>query len=128
MAWYRDRAIDQAAAASPLEKIFPGRFETLMGGKIVLYAESLSRDKKRMENVFVAVVPTKKDAGKAWSVIAASEAREVRDPKTKQQFLEFSKGYRYVGNPGKQQFQMMQYDKYGVHIPQPNFKMGNDVD
>lgn len=64
MAWYRDHAMDQAAAASPLEKIFPGRFETLMGGRMVLYTESLSRDKKRMENVFVAVAPKQEDAGK----------------------------------------------------------------
>lgn len=63
-----------------------------------------------------------------WNVVAASEAKEVRDPKTKQQFLEFSKGYRYIGAPGKKQFQMMQYDKYGVHIPVLNLVMGNEVD
>ena len=128
MAWYRDHAMDQAAAASPLEKIFPGRFETLMGGRMVLYAERLSRDKKRMENVFVAVAPKREDAGQPWNVVAAGEAKEVRDPKTHQQFLEFSNGYRYIGAPGKKQFQMMQYDKYGVHIPAPDFVMGNDVD
>jgi lipopolysaccharide export system permease protein len=117
MAYYRERIIAEAAAASPLEKMTPGRFQ-LISGRYVVYAEKMSRAHDVLENVFAAEMPQQGHSN-SWGVMAAQSAKQVKDSETKDDFVEFQKGFRYQGNPGQQIFQLVAFDHYGVRIPTP---------
>lgn len=117
MAYYREHILAEAVAASPLQKMTPGRFQ-MIAGRYVVYAEKMSRSRDQLENVFAAEMPTK-NAAATWGVMAANSAKQVKDPKTKDDFIEFQKGYRYQGNPGQQAFQLVGFDHYGVRLPAP---------
>ncbi len=117
MAYYREHILAEAAVASPLEKMTPGRFQ-LISGRYVVYAEKMSRSRNRVENVFAAEIPYEKHL-KTWGAMSAQSAKQVRDPKTHDDFVEFQKGFRYQGNPGEQAFQLVAFDHYGLRMPTP---------
>lgn len=124
MAWYRDHILSQAVNASPLERVSPGRFQVI-DKKMIFYVDSLSRDRKNLEKVFVAEIPKDSSTGKkqVYNVIAANSARQVIHPQSKEAFVEFNDGYRYIGQPGQNNYQVVDYKKYGIRIPQLTGKM-----
>lgn len=130
MAWYRDHVLAQASAASPVEKIFPGRFDTIDNGRLVLYTEKLSRDHRKMQNVFVALRPLDavSDQQKPWNIVVANSAEQKNAAKTNDAYVVFHDGYRYIGAPGQKKFQMIKYQEYGVRIPQRKFSLGKEAE
>jgi len=121
MAWYRNHILSQAIYASPLEKIAPGRFQVI-NNKLIFYAESLSRDRKNLEHVFVAEIPNTK-SDHVYNVVSAKSAHQVKHPNSGEAFVEFNNGNRYIGQPGQNDYQIVEFSKYGVRIPQLNGKM-----
>lgn len=117
MAYYREHILAEAAVASPLEKMTPGRFQVI-AGRYVVYAEKMSRSRNQLDNVFAAEIPYEKHL-KTWGAMAAKSAKQVRDPTTHDDFVEFQKGIRYQGNPGEQAFQLVAFDHYGLRMPKP---------
>jgi lipopolysaccharide export system permease protein len=117
MAYYREHILAEAVAASPLQKMTPGRFQ-MIAGRYVVYAEKMSRSRDQLENVFAAEMPDK-NVATTWGVMVAQSAKQVRDPKSHDDFVEFQKGYRYQGNPGEHVFQLVGFDRYGVRLPSP---------
>jgi lipopolysaccharide export system permease protein len=117
MAYYREHILAEAVAASPLQKMTPGRFQ-FIAGRYVVYAEKMSRGRDQLQNVFAAEMPDKKHLA-TWGVMVAHSAKQVRDPATHDDFVEFQKGFRYQGNPGQQAFQLVAFDHYGVRLPTP---------
>ncbi len=124
MAWYRDHIISQGLNASPLERVSPGRFQVI-DKKLIFYVDSLSRDKTKLEQVFVAEIPKDRSAEKKqiYNVITAKSAHQVVHPRSKEAFVEFNEGHRYIGEPGANDYQIIDYKKYGVRIPQLTGKM-----
>ncbi len=113
---YKRKVLTDAAASSPLERIFSGQFTTLESAKLVLYVNDLSRNHKQLQNVFVVQQP---DApGKPWNAMMATSAKQMIDPNTRDRFIVFNNGYRYTGIPGQNEFQTVKYDAYGVRIEQ----------
>ncbi len=117
MAYYREHILAEAVAASPLQKMTPGRFQ-MIAGRYVVYAEKMSRGRDQLENVFAAEMPDK-NASAEWGVMAAQSAKQVVSPKTHEDFVEFQRGFRYQGNPGDHDFQIVGFDHYGVRMPAP---------
>lgn len=116
MAWYRDHFLAQAAAASPVDKMAPGRFH-VVGGRWVFYVEGLSRDREAMKKIFAATMPGAEATPDAKnSLLFARRAKQVQ-AEGGRRFIEFEEGARYVGNPGDVDYQVMKFDKYGVHLP-----------
>jgi lipopolysaccharide export system permease protein len=119
MAWYRNHIIARAAISSPLEKISSGQFQAL-GDRWILYVENMSRDRNRVQNVFVAEVPhleNKPQQYPSLNVVIARQAFQKTDPVTKNTFLVLSNGYRYIGTPGKNNYQIAQFAEYGIRFP-----------
>jgi len=119
MAWQRDHVLAVAAAASPLEKIAPGRFQ-LVGGRWVVYAHKMSRDRGKMHHVFVAELPdpNKLESSKLWQVMSAESAKQVTEPSSGENFIEFQRGYRYIGTPGRPDYQVIGFQRYGMRVPE----------
>lgn len=131
LAWYRDRIFAEAAVASPIETIFPGHFQVIPGGgELVAYVGSLSRDRMEMNDVFVAHLPaaTSGQNQQAWTIISAANGHQWTDPKTGDQFIVLNQGYRYTGNPGQKNYQIVQYDQYGIRIKTPKVKMEDQAE
>lgn len=122
MAYYRDHILAEAAAASPLQKMLPGRF-LMIGGRYVVYAESITHHGEVLENVFAAQMPASNNH-QTWGVLAAESAHMVRDPKTQEEYIEFQNGNRYEGNPGQREFTIVNFQDYGVRIPRIKISMG----
>lgn len=118
MAWYRNHIFAKAAISSPIEKISPGRFQTI--GKWVLYSEGITRDHKKMTQVFAASIPQKRPSGTlllpAIDVVTAQNAFQ-KVSALKENFIVLTKGYRYLGIPGSNKYQIVQFNEYGVRLP-----------
>lgn len=88
--------------------ITPGRFNAIgRNGEKVSYAQTLSADRKQMQNVFMADGNT---------IILAESGRQYVDAKTGSRYLELTQGRRLTGEPGKQKVEALTFDKYSVKI------------
>jgi len=88
--------------------ITPGRFNAIGGsGQKVSYAQTLSADRKEMQNVFMADGDT---------IILAQSGRQYVDPQTGSRYLELSNGRRLTGEPGKQTLETLEFSGYSVKI------------
>lgn len=128
LAWYRDHIFAEAAAASPIETVLPGRFQTLGDGKWVFYVANISRDRKQLDDVFVAKLPAAGTESQPWTVVSAGGGHEWIDPNTGDQFMVLTNGYRYLGIPGQKDFQIVQYDQYGVRVQTGKFHIDEDAE
>lgn len=103
---------------SEFETLSPGRFHSSGNNPDeVIYVQNLSRDKKRMENLFIyqGEKITQSESGEARrkKIVVVSESGFRRlDRKTGEQYLELENGYRYVGEPGFADYQVISFDKY----------------
>ena len=95
-----------------------GRFNEIQGGKLTFYAERLSPDKTRMENLFV-VVRGDSERGKPPQILTAKSSYRTQDETTGDDFLVLVDGYRYEGIPGRADYKIMEFDEYGVRVELP---------
>jgi lipopolysaccharide export system permease protein len=126
MVWYKRHILADAAQSSPLERIFPNQFFSLQGGKLVLYADNLSRNHKHLQGIYLAQRSSANPI--SWNVINAESGYQMTDPKTQDRFLVFDQGYRYTGVPGQNDFQIVKFKDYGVRIQQNMIPMSNRTD
>jgi lipopolysaccharide export system permease protein len=103
------RLKEQAWQEVNITGLSAGKFKELSKGKSVVYIENLSDKKGVMENVFLQII----DRGKN-SVVKSDIAYFDIDEKSGNRFIVFEKGRRYLGQPGMLDFQITEYDKYGV--------------
>lgn len=125
VAWYRDHIFAEAAIASPLETVFPGRFQTLDKGKWVLYVGDVSRDHKKMRDVFAANFPGQFNA--PWTIVSAQGAYQAAQ-KNGDQFIVLTNGSRYLGIPGQKDFQIVHYGEYGVRLQSGKLHMNSETE
>lgn len=95
-----------------LSRIAPGKFQESASADRVFFVEGIANDASRVRNVFVN---TMRD-GKT-SIVAAREGRVQIDPKG-DKFLILQNGRRYDGSPDQPDFQLMQFERYGVLVGQ----------
>ena len=123
----RDRLMEEAQSSTVLDTIMPGQFLSSMNGDAVFYIESLSRDRHKMNHVFMAQSekPSENSAGKNsaeaqqhdnWVIVSARRAHQIVDHQTGDQFIEAQDGYRYQGIPGQRNFQVMRFNTYAKRI------------
>lgn len=113
LAWYRDRVFAEAALASPIETVLPGRFQVI-DRKWIFYVDSVSRSRNALKDVFVAKSPD--PSNPTWTIVSAEGGHSWLDPKTGDHFIVLTNGHRYAGEPGKRNFQVAQYEQYGVRV------------
>lgn len=98
----------QESQKTAFEMLSPGRFQA-MSKQRVTYTESLSADKKQMQNVFIA---------DGDSVLVAKKGTQYISDETGSRFLELHQGRRYDLHPGNAELRLTHFDKYGVRLSQ----------
>ncbi len=99
-----------------LDTLIPGRFQVSPGDKRVLYVESISRNHKNANNIFIAEQKEHTDRENSWAILSAKEGHQVRDVKTKDRYVVAGDGYRYEGTPGQNAYKIIQFQKYAVRV------------
>jgi lipopolysaccharide export system permease protein len=115
---YGERITQRAEQQADVSLLGAGRFNMLHDGQITFYAEQLSEDKRRMENLFVYVYDSK-NRDKPPQVISAASAYRMTDRDSGDDYLVFVDGYRYEGRPGDVGYRIMRFDRQGVRVEIP---------
>ncbi len=109
------------SAENIIASLMPGRFQVSSSGRRVIYVESISRARKKADNIFFAEQTkssSEDGAPGAWSVVSAARGYQSNDKATKRSFLVAEQGYRYQGIPGQNDYKIIQFKKYSVQIPE----------
>ena len=93
-----------------LAKVSPGKFQESASSNRIFFVEGVSGDSSLIKNIFVNTVQN----GRASVVVAKEGTMEFNAAGDK--FLVLSKGRRYDGVPNQSDFQMMEFERYGVLV------------
>lgn len=93
-----------------IAKVSPGRFQESSSADRVFFVEAVEGDAAKVKNIFVNTV---KDG--RVSVVVAKEGMFEVDPRG-DKFLVMDKGRRYEGIPSQSDFQIMEFERYGVLV------------
>lgn len=106
--------LDQRARSS-FETLTPGRFHSTRDRRQVTYAERLSKDGKRMENII-----TIQEGANGYTVVVADSGWRTVDPGTGVQYLMLEQGHQYRGVPGRADFTVVDFEGYQLKISDPD--------
>lgn len=126
MQWYQAKILENAVATASLDKILPGRFQTLGNDGRVFYAGKVSKHHDEMDDVFLAQSTTTKDGSVSWDVVNATKATQL-NTKMDGRFVLFKQGIRYVGVPGQLKYHVAKFGTYGIRLTSPITNMGGRV-
>lgn len=104
-----------------VQTMIPGRFQASPDGRQVMYVESLSLDRERAENVFLAqekANPGDSEEETSWMLVFANQGYQHRDRVSRDLYFITTDGYRYEGRPGENDYKIIQFKKYAVRMPQ----------
>ena len=113
-AWeMRDVIWTRAKAEAEVSGVLPGRFLEFRDGELVAYTESLSADKREMENVFAKLT-----VDRSQNLLVAKRAHFSGDEEKTGQYIVLEDGYRYSGAPGSVDYTIYRFAKHGFRIDQ----------
>ncbi|SEA32031.1 LPS export ABC transporter permease LptF [Microbulbifer marinus] len=103
---------------SEFDHLVPKKFVATEGNRAVYYADSLSKDKSTMHEVFLAELGSSSAETEADQqiVILAREGVQEIDPDTGLRYLVLRDGYRYEGVPGQRDYRLMKFTSYEVQL------------
>jgi lipopolysaccharide export system permease protein len=106
------------------DHLIPKKFIVTEGERAVYYADSLSKDKSTMHNVFLAELGSSGAETETanQTVIVASEGVQQIDPDTGLRYLVLRDGYRYEGVPGQRDYRLMKFSSYEVILAIPEVR------
>lgn len=97
--------------------ITEGRFQSMSRGDRVTYIEHLDSNSGTMKGVFITEKIKKGDREQAVMVVA-EKGRSYTNPDTGVRYLVLDNGYRYEGNPGEADYRQIQFQEYGIRLPE----------
>ncbi|TDY01643.1 LPS export ABC transporter permease LptF [Thiohalophilus thiocyanatoxydans] len=100
-----------AQARGDIQGISPGRFQEMSEGSGVLYVEEVNREQNRMHNVFVQ---QQREGGQ--SIIRARSGHQMTEEENGDRFMVLESGYRYEGEPGQDDYTVVEFEKHGIRI------------
>ncbi|MDD7804972.1 MAG: LPS export ABC transporter permease LptF [Endozoicomonas sp. (ex Botrylloides leachii)] len=98
------------------DTMVPGRFQVLGNGSRTTYAESLSNNKKTMEQVFIANRTASNEKTGSITLVLANTAN-LTTRKEGVRYLILHNGYRYDLTPGLPNVTTIKYKTYGLKMP-----------
>ena len=107
-----------AKNSSGLELLVSGRFRVDEKTGRVTYVEKLKDDRKTMHQVFSAAQEKTKQ-GVELSVVIAEQGEVRPGDDYNSRYLVLNNGYRYIGQPGDQDFRITRFEQYGQRIREP---------
>lgn len=120
--WYQGEILTNAVTKSSLTKIIPGRFQTFGDNNQffkVFYARGINKHQQQMTHVFLAKTDFGKGPQASFDLILADKASEL-DKTDGGRFILFKNGFRYVGTPGKLNYDVMKFNDYGIRLISPS--------
>lgn len=112
----KDKLLEKNVASDNiLDTLIPGRFQVSGDDKRVVYVESIARDHKNADNLFIAEQRQHTD-GNTWNVLSANRGYQIRDPENQDRFVVATDGFRYEGAPGQNGYKIIQFEKYAVRV------------
>ena len=109
----RDVIWARAKAEAEISGVLPGRFMEFRDGELVAYTESLSADRRVMENVFA-----KMTLNETEDLLVAKSARFSGNEQETGRYIVLEDGYRYSGSPGNADYTVYRFAKHGFRIDQ----------
>ena len=103
-----------------IAKVSPGKFQESASADRVFFVEGVSGDASHVRNIFVSTMQN----GRASVVVAKEGTMEFNPAGDK--FLVMSKGRRYEGQPNQSDFQMMEFERYGVLVGRQSQALNSD--
>lgn len=110
--WAETRLQDlkkKAKQDADITGVTAGQFKELSKGDRVVYVESLSDDKMVMKNVFLQI----RQHGKL-GVLTSNKAVFEQDEGSRNRYIKFEDGHRYVGTPGDLDYKITTYKTYAI--------------
>lgn len=114
-----DQLKDEAWKVSNISGIVSGKFKELNAGKSVVYVQKLSED-NIMHNVFLQLQDKNRN-----SVLRSGSAIFDIDEASGNRFVVFRNGKRYLGKPGMLDYQITEYENYGVLVSDNEERTGS---
>lgn len=111
-----ERLLQKSETAQGLRAAVEGRFRLDESTGRVTYIEKLSRDSNEMRGVFMAEPVIAENGRPLVAVVEADSGRFEVDPETGQRYLMLEDGSRYVGEPGKVDYQVANFERFGQWI------------
>lgn len=109
----RDVVWARAQAEAEISGVLPGRFLEFRDGEMVAYTETLSANKREMENVFAKLTI----AG-SQNLLVAKKARFSGNEEKTGRYIVLEDGYRYSGSPGSVDYTVYRFAKHSFRIDQ----------
>lgn len=112
--WAQDKSralIKKSETTSDVQALTAGRFKETPGGGGVIYIEETGDENSKLSNVFIQ----RKDKDNQ-TLISSSSGYQYTDPETSSRFLVLEKGYRYEGQPGKEDYLVIKFQKHGIRL------------
>ncbi len=103
----------QSQQLTDIQGVTPGRFQELPQGKGVIYIETISKDLSQVNNIFVQY-----HDGQRHSQVIAETGYIERDSETGDRFLILENGHRYEGQPGEEDYAILDFKRHGIRIEQ----------
>lgn len=113
-----ERLFAQQAENNTFDLIRPGRFQLV--GKRMLYAETLSPDRKQLLEVHLFEQKPVNGKETRQLLVHAELARSERDPATGERYLVLEKGVRYDVAPGEAAYRELRFASYRIRLPEPD--------
>ncbi|MDH5471666.1 MAG: LPS export ABC transporter permease LptF [Gammaproteobacteria bacterium] len=97
---------------SELSGLEAGRFNASNDGNAIMFLEKQSDDGVQMENIFVH------QKGKVSNSIETARTAKRFVDSHQRQFILFENGHQYEGQAGQSDYQIIEYEKHGIHVPE----------
>lgn len=114
-----EAVLAEQRSRTEFETLKPARFHKLSSRDGVSYAQSVSADKRRLENVFLA---GSGETQEKLSVLTASSGETVMHPLNGKRYLVLENGYQYRGQPGEADYEVVRFGRYSQYVPEPEYE------
>jgi lipopolysaccharide export system permease protein len=101
---------DKFEQRSDIARVSAGKFQESAARDRIFFVEGVAGDLSKVRNIFVDTLKNNRH-----SVMIAKEG-ELAVDESGDKFLVMHQGRRYDGSPGETDFQMMQFERYGIWI------------
>ena len=104
--------LTEQRARTAFEALSPGLFNVFDRDSRVVYADSVSRDRGTLEDVFISDYRPGQPVATVW----AREGRQIVDERTGSRFLVLQDGRRYLGHGGARNYRVTTFDTLSQRI------------
>ncbi|RBA25478.1 LPS export ABC transporter permease LptF [Herminiimonas fonticola] len=112
---------ERYANREDIARVSPGKFQESSSSNRVFFVEGVAGDATKVRNIFVSSVRN----GKTSVVVAKEGTIEIDSAGDK--FLVMHQGRRYDGVPTQSDFQLMEFDRYGVLVASKSTALVGDT-